>query len=71
MIQSMNNKKERLIMSQQITNSYTYEVNMIVSLFAENEEQALEKLDREGGFVSSRNTKLIKETRVFTPEDES
>jgi len=44
---------------------------MIVSLFAENEEQALEKLDREGGFVSSRNTKLIKETRVFTPEDES
>ncbi len=59
-------------MSEQVTNSYTYTVDMVVSVFAENQEQAFEKLNVEGGYVSKRVVNLVHEMNVFTPEkDES
>jgi hypothetical protein len=57
-------------MSEQTTNCYTYSVNLVVSVFAENEEQAETKVDLEGGFVSSRKIQLISETSIFTPQNE-
>jgi len=37
---------------------YSYEVKMVVQIFAENEEAAKEKLDKDGGFVSNREVAL-------------
>jgi len=37
---------------------YSYEVKMVVQIFAENEEAAKEKLDKDGGFVSNREVLL-------------
>jgi len=48
---------------------YTYEVNMIVSVFAEDEDSAREKLDQEGGFVSSREVALKDAVSLYHPKD--
>ncbi len=44
---------------QKETKVFTYEVKMIVSVFETNEKMAQEKLDRDGGFVSSREVTLL------------
>ena len=44
---------------QKETKVFTYEVKMIVSVFDSNEKSAQEKLDRDGGFVSSREVTLL------------
>lgn len=46
-------------MSNETTTCYTYKVEMIVQVLAQNESQASEKLDIEGGFVSKRETTLL------------
>jgi hypothetical protein len=43
---------------------FTYKVEMIVHVFADNEPQAKDKLDAEGGFVSKRDTFLIDKTEL-------
>ena len=48
---------------------FTYSVNMIVSVFAENEEAAKSKLDSEGGHVSSRVVDL-KDVQALYKESE-
>jgi hypothetical protein len=47
-------KKEDL----KITKCYTYEVKMLVQVIAENELEANEKLDSQGGYVTKRETTL-------------
>ena len=47
-------KKEDL----KITKCYTYEVKMLVQVIAENELEANEKLDSQGGHVTKRETTL-------------
>ena len=37
---------------------YTYSVGMIISVFAETEKEAREKLDDKGGFLSHREVEL-------------
>lgn len=37
---------------------YSYEVSMVVQIFAEDEDSAKTKLDSEGGFVSKRSIEL-------------
>ena len=46
-------------MSDETTTCYTYKVEMIIQVLAQNENQALEKLDFEGGFISKRETTLL------------
>jgi len=46
-------------MSNENTTCYTYKVEMIIQVLAQNENQASEKLDVEGGFVSKRETTLL------------
>jgi len=45
---------------------FTYEVNMIVNVFAENEEEARSQLDNKGGYVSSRNVELKDAMTLYT-----
>lgn len=40
------------------TSCFTYEVNMIIQVLAEDRETADSKLDREGGYVSRRDVIL-------------
>jgi hypothetical protein len=45
---------------------FTYEVKMVVQVFAEDLKKANEKLDKEGGYVSSRRVSLLNKNIVFT-----
>ena len=45
---------------------YTYKVEMIVSIFAEDEKTAKEKLDRDGGFVSNREVSLLESQSIIS-----
>ena len=57
--------------TEQSTNVYKFKVEMIVSLFAENELQASEQLDSNGGFIISRKVELIDSTPIhLSKEDE-
>jgi hypothetical protein len=49
---------------------FTYEVNMIVSVFAEDEEKARASLDENGGFVSHRNVELKDAIEIYRPEED-
>jgi hypothetical protein len=50
------------------THCYTYEVNMIIQVFARSEEEAKEKLDREGGYISKRVVELKDAVRLYSGE---
>ena len=47
---------------------YSYEVKMVVQIFAENEEAAKEKLDKDGGFVSNREVALKDAVTLYSGE---
>lgn len=47
------------------TSCFTYEVSMTVQIFAENEDQAREKVDMEGGHVSRRSVKLVDSVSIY------
>ena len=53
----------------QATSCYSYEVTMVVQIFAENEEAAKEKLDKDGGFVSSRKVEIKDAVTLYSGED--
>ncbi len=56
--------------TEQSTNAYKFKIEMVVGLFAENELQASEQLDAQGGFVISRSVELLETTAIHTKEDE-
>jgi hypothetical protein len=41
------------------TTCYTYKVEMIIQVLAETEPKALEKLNKDGGYVTNRSVKLL------------
>lgn len=41
------------------TRCYTYEVRMIIQVLADDEDTAKKQLDDKGGYVSSREVKLL------------
>ena len=51
------------------TNCYTYKVEMTVQVFAENLDQANERLESNGGYVSSRAVTLLDTNTVFEGKD--
>lgn len=53
------------------TSCYTYEVTMIVQVLAMGRENADEKLEREGGFVSKRNVVFKDVVPVYSGIDDS
>jgi hypothetical protein len=46
------------MITDEVTNCYTYEVKMIIQILAKNEETAKEKLDKDGGYVTKRDVDL-------------
>ena len=48
---------------------YSYEVTMVVQIMAENEESAKEKLDKDGGFVSTRDVILKDAITLYSGEE--
>lgn len=52
------------------TNCYTYKVDMIIQVFAENLEQANDRLESNGGYISSREVVLLDSNTVYTGKDE-
>lgn len=57
----LENKKNEILN----TNCFTYKVEMIVQILAEDEKAAKEKLDSQGGYVSSRVVKLMDSVPLF------
>ena len=47
------------------TNCYTYKVEMVIQIFAENLEQANARLDENGGYISSREVALLDTNTVY------
>ena len=52
------------------TNCYTYKVEMTVQVFAENLDQANERLESNGGYVSSREVALLDTNTVYESTDD-
>ena len=50
---------------------YTYEVKMVVQVFAEDLEKANEKLEKEGGYVSSRKVSLLNKNTVYISDPDT
>ena len=51
------------------TNCYTYKVEMIIQIFAEDEKEARNRLDNQGGYVTSRNVKLMDSIPLFNGKE--
>lgn len=51
------------------THAYTYEVNMIVQILAEDEKSARERLDGQGGYVTSRTVNLKDSVALFNGKE--
>ena len=47
------------------TSCYSYKVEMIVQVFAENEETARMQLDDKGGYVTTRKVKLMDSVPLY------
>lgn len=52
------------------TYAYTYEVNMIIQVLAEDEKKAKEQLDAQGGYVTSRVVNLKDSVKLFNGKGE-
>jgi len=50
------------------TKCFTYAVTMVIQVLAENEQSAKEKLDKEGGYVTSRVTNLVDAVSLYNGE---
>ena len=42
-----------------ISKVFTYQVNMIIQILAEDEDMAKAKLDRDGGYITKRDLELL------------
>jgi hypothetical protein len=49
---------------------FTYSVNMIVSVFADDEDAAQKQLDENGGFVSHRTVELRDAVQIYVPKED-
>jgi hypothetical protein len=51
------------------THAYTYEVKMIVQILAEDEKSARERLDGQGGYVTTREVQLKDSIALFNGKE--
>lgn len=52
-----------------VSKVYTFAVDMVIQIFAEDETQAKAKLDKEGGYITARDIELIETTIVPNLKD--
>lgn len=50
------------------TRVYSYEINMLVHVIADNEKVARTQLDEKGGIVTKREVELVNEETLFGEE---
>lgn len=50
------------------TNCFSYKVEMIVQILAEDEAKAKEQLDKNGGYVSKRTVNLMDSVALYAGE---
>lgn len=66
---------ERAMMPDKIeqrdTSCFTYEVTMLVQVFAENKEQADQQLEENGGYVSYRSVAFKDKVGIYSGKEES
>lgn len=51
------------------TSCFTYEVTMLVQVFAEDKEQADKQLEENGGYVSYRSVTFKDKVGIYSGED--
>lgn len=51
------------------THAYTYEVVMIVQIFAEDETEARSRLDAQGGYITARKVNLKDSIPLFNGKE--
>lgn len=51
-----------------MTKAYTFKVEMIVEIFAKDEDSAKAQLDEKGGYVAERNVELLATTPLLRPD---
>lgn len=54
------------IVEHRDTSCFTYEINMIVQVLAEDKKEADDKLDREGGFVTQRAIRFVDKVDLYS-----
>ena len=47
---------------------YTYSIDVIVQVVAEDEESAKKQLDEKGGYITKRTTTLVKVADIYNGE---
>ena len=52
------------------TRCFSYKIDMIVQVLAEDEKSARELLDKNGGYVSTRTVKLMDSILLYTESKE-
>ena len=66
----MSNNEENTKKQDVSTYSYSFEVKMLIQVFANNEEHAFATLDGSGGYISRREVALVKTVLVDNEEEE-
>ena len=49
----------------EVTNCYTYKVEMLIQILAEDEPKAAEQLEKNGGYVTTRKVTLMDSVSLF------
>jgi hypothetical protein len=49
----------------EVTNCYTYNVEMLILILAEDEPKAAEQLEKSGGYVTTRKVTLMDSVPLF------
>ena len=52
------------------TKCFSYQVNMLVHIIADNEETAKNQLDEKGGIVTKRDVELVNTTFLYGEDQE-
>lgn len=52
------------------TKCFSYQVNMLVHIIADNEETAKNQLDEKGGIVTKRDVELVNTTVLYGEDQE-
>lgn len=66
----MTENSEKDIMDMSETYVYTYEVTMVIQILAPNKEIADAKLDKDGGYISKREVKVLDSVFLYKDNKE-
>jgi len=54
---------------EKVTQLFSYEVNMLVHIVADNEQTAKAQLDEKGGIVTKRDVKLLNTATLYGEQE--